>query len=97
MSAKKTVTLENWTVTNIDGCARLFGRAYDHPNVIDGNRCSSSVLLSSPEDLVEGGKAETVNTIYSLGKRNDNAYKEWIEDHSLYFAITGIKPEDLIK
>ena len=64
MRAKQNARLENWSYVG----DRLLGRVHDHPYHIEGIEVQTSMVLSPPDAVREGGKVETKNTIYTLGK-----------------------------
>lgn len=59
---KKSARLENWYVGDYD---LIYGEVYGHPNFTDGTFIRTSRVVSL--DKINN-KAETLNTMYELGK-----------------------------
>jgi hypothetical protein len=70
---KKTARLENWY--RIQGI--LIGQVYGHPAFEDGKAICTSTIMKFGED---GTSAETVNTVYNLGKKLEGIRNESLED-----------------
>lgn len=66
MTAKQECRLENWRIARLKGKQILFGDVFGHPSLRDGTRVTTNNLLSFEE---YGSRAETLNTVYHLGKK----------------------------
>lgn len=67
MGNKKQVRLENWKRCHINERIHfLEGEVYEHPEFPDGHTIFTSKILNIADDE---STAETLNTIYKLGKK----------------------------
>lgn len=67
MSEKRTARIENWyTQRTSSGKIRLIGEVYGHPYQPDGKHVMTSSIVKLSTKTVE-----TENTIYTLGKQNE--------------------------
>lgn len=60
---KQTAKLYNWSLVEGGDVRVLLGHVKDHPRLEDGTYVQTSLLVSLDEAR---GKAETLNTIYTL-------------------------------
>ena len=83
------VKIEDWTITSINGTARLFGKVFGHPRIMDGHRVSTSEIINHEDGVITTHSG----TEYELGTPLPDAVKVWQE----YWGIPNGLAEVIIR
>ena len=90
--------LTDWCITEVDGSGpRLLGKVTGHPRIIDGHRCSTSVIVWMNEERTMA-RTKT-GTEYFLVNPMPDAVQDWLDAHKPKVEVLlalGIDPKMLL-